>query len=75
MSQLPNVQFARLLLEKIAEAIPEIEVSNSFTLATAGQLITMEDAIWPEARVAVCSSSRRSGRPVPEDKAFQMICA
>jgi hypothetical protein len=53
MSQLPNEQFARLLLDKIAEAITEIEVSNSFTLATVGQLITMEDAIGPETRVAV----------------------
>ena len=53
MSQLPNEQFARLLLDKIAEAISEIEVSNSFTLATAGQLITTEDTIWPETRVAV----------------------
>jgi hypothetical protein len=52
MSQLPNKQLARLLLDKIAEAITEIEVSNSFTLATAAQLITM-DTIWPETRVAV----------------------
>ncbi|MBB6414278.1 hypothetical protein [Mesorhizobium sangaii] len=53
MSQLPNEQFARLLLDKIAEAITEIEASNSFTLATAGQLVTREDTIWPEMRVAV----------------------
>jgi hypothetical protein len=53
MSQLPNEQLARVLLDKVAEAITEIEVGNSFTLATAGQLITMEDAIWPETRVAV----------------------
>ena len=53
MSQLPNKQLVRLLLDKIAEAITEIEVSNSFTLATAGQLITMDGTIWPETRVAV----------------------
>ena len=57
MSQLRNEQFARLLLDKIAEAITDIEVSNSFTLATAGQLITMEDTIWPETRVAVMGDS------------------
>jgi len=50
MSQLPNNSPA---CDKIAEAITEIEVSNSLALATTGQLITMADTIWPETRVAV----------------------
>ena len=52
MSQLPNEQLARLLLDKVAEAITEIEVEQLHTLATAGQLITAEDTIWPQTRVA-----------------------
>ena len=50
MSQLPNNSPA---CYKIAEAITEIEVSNSLALATTGQLITMAGTIWRETRVAV----------------------